>query len=102
MATLTYAYRDSTAVLGPLALRAEPGCYDLCGPHASALTVPRGWEVIRLPVDEAESGPSSDDLMALADAVRRAGFGQDPPPELPPSSLGRRHGHLAVVVDDPR
>ena len=28
MATLTYAYTDSTAVVGPLALRSEPGTYD--------------------------------------------------------------------------
>ncbi len=48
MATLTYVYADSTAVLGPLALQATPGCYDLCGTHASKMTVPQGWEVIRL------------------------------------------------------
>ncbi len=30
--TLTYVYRDSTAVLGPLAAYMEPHCYDLCAP----------------------------------------------------------------------
>ena len=65
-ATLTFAYVDSTAVLGPLALRAEPGCYDLCAPHGANLSVPRGWEVIRLPASETDPGPSSDDLLALA------------------------------------
>ena len=28
--TLTYVYRESTAVLGPLAAYTEPHCYDLC------------------------------------------------------------------------
>ncbi len=47
--TLTYVYRDSTAVLGPLATYQEPHCYDLCTAHADRLTVPRGWDVVRLP-----------------------------------------------------
>ncbi len=47
--TLTYVYRDSTAVLGPLAAYVEPHCYDLCAAHADRLTVPRGWDVVRLP-----------------------------------------------------
>ena len=51
MATLTYVYVDSTAVLGPLAIRAEPHGYDLCARHAGALSVPLGWEVIRLAID---------------------------------------------------
>jgi hypothetical protein len=49
--TLTYVYRDSTAVLGPLAAYVEPHCYDLCSAHADRLTAPRGWEVVRLPVE---------------------------------------------------
>ena len=69
--TLTYAYADSTAVLGPLGLRAEPGTYDLCATHSSSLSVPRGWDVIRLPAAETDAGPSSDDLLALA--LRRLG-----------------------------
>jgi hypothetical protein len=48
VATLTYVYSDSTAVLGPLATYAEPHCYDLCAPHAERLTAPRGWEIVRL------------------------------------------------------
>ncbi|MDX6243103.1 MAG: hypothetical protein QOE76_826, partial [Frankiales bacterium] len=52
MATLTYVYADSTAVVGPLAAYAEPHCYDLCFEHAHRLTAPRGWEVVRLEVDE--------------------------------------------------
>ncbi|NKX50095.1 DUF3499 family protein, partial [Arthrobacter deserti] len=37
IATLTYVYADSTAVLGPLATYAEPHCYDLCAEHAARL-----------------------------------------------------------------
>ena len=72
VATLTYVYADSTAVLGPLATYAEPHCYDLCAEHAERLTAPRGWEVMRLAPDAQAVGPSDDDLLALADAVREA------------------------------
>lgn len=77
VATLTYVYADSTAVLGPLATYAEPHCYDLCEVHGERLTAPRGWEIVRLAPDPAMLGPSSDDLEALADAVREAGRPQD-------------------------
>ncbi len=72
MATLTYVYADSTAVLGPLATYAEPHCYDLCSEHSERLTAPRGWEVVRLAVDTGPARPSGDDLEALANAVREA------------------------------
>jgi hypothetical protein len=98
-ATLTYVYKDSTAVLGPLATYAEPHCYDLCAEHAERLTAPRGWEVLRLAPDQLDAGPSPDDLVALADAVREAGR----PAALPDAMIevGRR-GHLRVLrsVDD--
>ena len=51
ISTLTYVYSDSTAVLGPLATYAEPHCYDLCQVHSERMTVPRGWEVVRLEPD---------------------------------------------------
>ncbi len=107
-ATLTYVYRDSTAVLGPLASRAEPHGYDLCAQHAHALSAPRGWEVIRLAVPD-EPEPSTDDLLALADAVREVGLsydaGSEPLTERPTHrssvvELGRR-GHLTVLADRP-
>ena len=72
VATLTYVYGDSTAVLGPLATYAEPHAYDLCDEHSERLSAPRGWEVVRLALDPDALGPSSDDLLALADAVREA------------------------------
>ena len=71
--TLTYVYADQTAVLGPLATYAEPHAYDLCELHSERLSAPRGWEVLRLAPDPRAQGPSSDDLLALADAVREAG-----------------------------
>jgi hypothetical protein len=70
---LTYVYSDQTAVLGPLATYAEPHTYDLCVVHAEGLTVPRGWDVIRLVTTFLDPGPTQDDLLALADAVREAG-----------------------------
>jgi Protein of unknown function (DUF3499) len=101
---LTYVYADSTAVLGPLATQAEPHCYDLCFAHAQTLSAPRGWEVIRLAVEE-QPKPSTDDLVALADAVREVGLSYDPAPTSEGSSrppgiveLGRR-GHLTVLAD---
>jgi hypothetical protein len=104
--TLTYAYRDSTAVLGPLATQVEPHCYDLCQSHAQTLSAPRGWEVIRLAVQE-EPKPTTDDLLALADAVRDAGLSYDPPTgPITEPPLGRnglvelaRRGHLTVLAD---
>lgn len=72
MATLTYDYSDSTAVLGPLSTAAEPHAYDLCEEHARGLTVPRGWQAVRLTTDFQPAPPSPDDLLALADAVREA------------------------------
>lgn len=113
MATLTYVYSDSTAVVGPLATVREPHTWDLCLSHASRITAPRGWELVRhaapLPVN-----PDEDDLVALAEAVREgrmptpgpmAGF-SDPystaahaiVPTTPPLN-GRRRGHLRVLPD---
>ena len=90
-------YSDSTAVLGPLATFAEPHCYDLCTAHAERLTVPRGWEVVRLAPEVLDAGPSHDDLLALADAVREAAR-PAPSPEPPSFEVGRR-GHLRVLRD---
>ncbi|QWC86925.1 DUF3499 domain-containing protein [Nocardioidaceae bacterium] len=110
--TLTYVYADQTAVLGPLAIAAEPHAYDLCEEHAERLSAPRGWDVVRLSTDLGSRAPSDDDLLALADAVREAA--NRPQPALSPEleqvgidangsvETGRR-GHLRVLsqpVDD--
>ena len=70
--TLTYVYADSTAVLGPLSTTLDPHGYDLCEIHAGRLTVPLGWQVMRIEPDPESLRPSGDDLEALANAVREA------------------------------
>ncbi|MFC3774316.1 DUF3499 domain-containing protein [Mycolicibacterium holsaticum] len=120
VATLTFVYSDSTAVVGPLATVSEPHSWDLCVVHAGRITAPRGWELVRH-AGPLPSHPDEDDLVALADAVREgrdvappvngivAGF-SDPatgsaggtlvaPPTKRPASNGRRRGHLRVLPD---
>jgi hypothetical protein len=105
VATLTYVYADSTAVLGPLATYAEPHCYDLCAEHSERLTAPRGWQIVRLsPPESGRRAPSTDDLEALAIAVREAARAPEPAAE-PPARVVRqgdkppRRGHLRPVDD---
>lgn len=127
MATLTFVYSDSTAVVGPLATAAEPHSWDLCFSHAGRITAPRGWDLVRHPGPWAS--PEEDDLIALAEAVReresgqaapangwyaQAGSSDSPargeagntsaggvlaPPGPPANGNGRRRGHLRVLPD---
>jgi Protein of unknown function (DUF3499) len=105
IATLTYVYSDQTAVLGPLATYAEPHTYDLCAAHAERLTAPRGWDVVRLAGEFVDPGPTQDDLLALADAVREAG--RPRPGQRPSAGAGAesrtvevgRRGHLRILRD---
>jgi Protein of unknown function (DUF3499) len=96
---LTYVYGDSTAVVGPLAAFAEPHTYDLCEPHARSLTAPRGWELVRHDGAFDPPPPTTDDLLALAEAVREAAR---PAPRRDDEGIdvgqqvGRR-GHLRVI-----
>jgi hypothetical protein len=105
--TLTYVYADRTAVLGPLATYAEPHAYDLCHVHSERLSAPRGWEVLRLAPDPSAAGPSTDDLLALADAVREAArpahVEQPAGPRGLAGETGRetgRRGHLRILSSD--
>ena len=101
--TLTYVYADQTAVLGPLATYAEPHAYDLCDLHSERLSAPRGWEVLRLAPDLSAQGPSGDDLLALADAVREAARPVPRTRLAPVEETGRevaRRGHLRVLTTD--
>lgn len=99
--TLTYVYAESTAVVGPLATYSEPHSYDLCAVHGERLKVPHGWNVIKQELTGNEPGPTEDDLMAIADAVREvakrseetSGVASE---ENSPASIGRR-GHLRAV-----
>ena len=116
MATLTYVYADSTAVLGPLATFAEPHCYDLCAKHSAHLTAPLGWDVIHLARSDKPPAPGPDDLLALADAVREAANAEpdaggtaamreyrgtlEPPIQFLASSTNTgRRGHLRILRD---
>ena len=106
MSTLTYVYADSTAVLGPLATFAEPHCYDLCEMHSDRMTAPRGWEIVRIAPDPDALRPSSDDLEALANAVREAArprFEPDAPEPIqaPGAVEVARRGHLRVLRSVP-
>jgi hypothetical protein len=99
--TLTYIYAESLAVVGPLATFSEPHAYDLCATHGERLKVPHGWTVIKQAPSEQELGPSEDDLMAIADAVREVAAtsvntNADSLFESSHSQLGRR-GHLRAV-----
>jgi hypothetical protein len=114
-------YKDSTAVLGPLAVYVDPHSWDLCEMHAGRLVVPRGWDVVRLPPDPAQE--RADDLEALANIVRDVGraeraaqprpVAQPRQPQRPAAAaaaatepvgqgveVGRR-GHLRVVRSAP-
>jgi len=97
VATLTYAYADSTAVVGPLASYAEPHSYDLCEEHALRLTAPRGWEVVRHEGEFAAAEPTVDDLTALAEAVREAGRDRAHHTDRVPEQAPGRRGHLRAL-----
>lgn len=98
--TLTYVYADSIAVVGPLATFAEPHAYDLCEIHGERLTVPNGWSVIRQERTGTEPGPTDEDLMAIADAVREVALptkvAEESGAQSSVQGLGRR-GHLRAV-----
>jgi hypothetical protein len=102
--TLTYVYRDSTAVLGPLAAYVEPHSYDLCEKHAARLVAPRGWDVVRLPIEPVQD--RADDLEALANAVMETPPRPRPDSRLNPEPVGQgveigRRGHLRVLRSGP-
>jgi Protein of unknown function (DUF3499) len=127
VATLTFVYSDSTAVIGPLATAREPHSWDLCVSHAGRITAPRGWELVRH-AGPWPSSPEEDDLVALAEAVREGrdgvvigsaaldGFGEPgsgahmgptaggllAPSVRRSEPAGRRRGHLRVLPDPPK
>ena len=93
-------------MVGPLATYAEPHCYDLCQMHSDRLTAPKGWEIVRITPDPDALKPSTDDLEALANAVREAAKPRYAANENGESvddegarSSGPRRGHLRVVPD---
>ena len=107
VATLTFDYASSTAVLGRLSPATEPGSYDLCLAHAQSTTAPRGWELLTIAeIDPCPPAFEDSDLLALANAIREIGFSADenpPEPDLGNSvvELGRKR-HLRVIADSGR
>ena len=101
VATLTYAYADRAVVLGPLATYAEPHSYDLCADHATRLTVPQGWEFLRLESDGYAPAPEVDDLLAVVDAVRERPVAHPTVASAVVSAMPvpgeQRRGHLRVL-----
>ena len=98
--TLTYVYSESIAVLGPLATYSEPHAYDLCEIHGAKLTVPNGWQVIRREINSGETGPSEEDLMAIANAVREVAAREhieNSENSISSSTAIGRRGHLRSV-----
>lgn len=85
VATLTYVYADSTAVIGPLPAVREPHAWDLCAAHALRITAPRGWDLVRHP--DIDTSAEDSDLTALLDAVTGGPVG------------GRRTGAALVDAD---
>lgn len=84
MATLTFVYAESTAVIGPLSTADEPHSWDLCDEHARRITVPRGWEMLRSESGFSAPLPEDHELTALAEAVREVGV----------AAGGRRPGYV--------
>jgi len=96
--TLTFVYRDSTAVLGPLSAYEEPNTYDLCEKHAARLVAPRGWDIVRLPPSPEQE--RADDLEAIANVVREpraARTGPRPVAEPRPAGAGPRQAPAEPV-----
>lgn len=72
VATLTYNYGESTAVIGPLPAHKQPYTTELCHQHAVKFNVPQGWQVIRLDYSTQPPAPSDADLSALAESIIEA------------------------------
>lgn len=92
---MTYIYADSTAVLGPLSTFVEPHAYDLCSSHSEKLTVPMGWTVIQHKLEVDIDAPSTEDVMAIAEAIRQTAKLELNPKKITPE-VGRR-GHLRSI-----
>ncbi|WEO78168.1 DUF3499 family protein [Cryobacterium sp. SO2] len=74
VATLTFSYADSMAVLGPLAGTHEPHTYDLCDRHARLTSAPQGWQLIRHRiVSIADAGPDASQRANGPDTPGRMG-----------------------------
>lgn len=74
--------------------------------HSARLTAPVGWEIVRIAADPDALKPTSDDLEALANAVREAARPRMSArsDDVPSGSVEvARRGHLRVLasVEEP-
>lgn len=99
VATMTSSYREATAVIGPLSPTPQPGALDFCAEHARTVTVPVGWQLVRLVTEFEPAEPSTDDLTALADAIREASRREAPVPKPARRDIPRPNADLNVRPD---
>lgn len=99
--TLTFDYPGQMVVVGPLSPAVDPGAYDLCPAHADRMSAPQGWDVVRLPELDQTSPPPTDDLLALADAIREVGLRHDDPlsPPTPAPSPPEFSDNVVVLAE---
>ncbi|PAT15535.1 hypothetical protein CKJ84_04580 [Corynebacterium sp. NML 120412] len=78
VATLIYAYADSTAVVGPLAPEQDPHSWDLCERHSAHITAPVGWDMVRVEQVDITEDPAdleeSEQPEATEDVAHAAFF----------------------------
>ncbi|XCB29536.1 DUF3499 domain-containing protein [Arcanobacterium hippocoleae] len=99
VATMTSSYKQATAVIGPLSPTPQPGALDFCADHALSVTVPVGWQLVRLVTEFQPAEPSTDDLTALADAIREASRREAPAPKPARRDIPRPNADLNVRPD---
>lgn len=75
VATLIYAYAESTAVIGPLALEKDPHAWDLCEKHSEHITAPVGWDMVRVERVDIEDD-AAEVAEGAVDGAERVGEGQ--------------------------
>lgn len=71
MATLTYVYAESLAVVAPLSDSDGPHSWDLCEAHAQRITAPRNWDLVKKWAP-AEAEPLPADALSVANDEPRA------------------------------
>lgn len=99
VATMTSSYREATAVIGPLSPTPQAGALDFCAEHARTVTVPVGWQLVRLVTEFEPAEPSTDDLTALADAIREASRRDAPAPKPARRDVPRPNADLNIRPD---
>ena len=88
-------------VVGPLSPAVDPSAYDLCPTHSDRMSAPQGWDVVRLPELDRTPPPPTDDLLALADAIREVGLRHDDPqsPQSPAPSPPEFNDNVVVLAE---